>query len=537
MRNTARQVNVSRQGVAPTSAANTAQGASVPAPIGGWDAYSPIAAMPEQNAITLVNFFPQPGSVDLRRGHVIWCDTGSGGPVESLMGYMGQDTSLDKLFAATQGSIYDVTTSTAALIGSGYGSNRWQFTNFAGTGGSYTWMCNGTDVPQYWDGTSMTVTTLTGSGFTPSDIINCVVYRQRIWGVLKDSTKAVYLGLDSVDGACGVFDVGNQFINGGYLIAIGTWSTDATDGPQEYISFLSSQGDVAIYIISDPSIAEGIAYRGRAEISQPVGYRCLCKIGGDLGVITLDGVLPISQVLSYDKAALLGASITKNIRAAINEAMRTSKNHFGWQLHSYPRGTMAILNVPLTEGEEQEQYVMNTITGAWARFTGQNANAWEVFLDHAYFGGNDGVVRLADTGSGDENQTLSAEMVGAFNYYQVRGQLKNWTMLRPNVTIANTFPVLPYMGINVDFGTDATLDPFDFNAGGAAIALWNSAVWNAAIWPGNVATFSTWTSINGFGYCASVRMTVDVPWTTDGVAPQDFKINGFDSIYSVGAFI
>ena len=521
------------------SAANVTQGASIPAPIGGWDVYSPIAAMPPDHAVQLINFFPQPGYVELRRGHLIWCDTGTGLPVESLMGYMAQDSTTDTLIAASNGKLFDVTTATPSTLGTGYGSDRWQFTNFAGISGSYLWMCNGTDKPQYYDGSTITVTNLTvASGsdpFVASDIINVQVYRNRIWGVVKNSTKAVYLGLNAIDGDGFVFDVGPQFINGGYLQAIGTWSTDASDGPNEYIAFISSQGDVAIYNILDPTDPNAISFRGRSEISQPVGWRCLCKIGSDLGVICLDGVLPVSQVLTYDKAALLGASITKNIKGAVTQAVREAKDHFGWQLHSYPRNTMAILNVPLTEGANQEQYVMNTLTGAWGRFQGQYANVWEVFQDLAYFGDNDGVVRLADTSAGDENQTLSADMIGAFNYFDIRGQLKRWTMIRPNITISQTFPVQPQIGINVDFGTDATLDPFDFLAN-TPLPLWNSAIWNEATWPGNVSAI-TWTGLQGYGYCASVRMTVTLPWDSSLIEPQELLVNGFDEQYSPGSYI
>ncbi len=522
------------------SAANVTTDVSIPASVGGWDSgLSPLAAMPAINAIEMVNFFPQPGYVELRRGHLIHCDTGTGLPVETLMGYMGQDTTKDILIAASDGSLFNVTTSTPSTIGTGYLNDRWQFTNFAGTGGSFLWMCNGENIPQYWDGTTLTVTALTGAGFTPADIINVVAYRQRLWGVIKNSTKAVYLPVDSVSGACGVFDVGNQFVNGGYLVAIGTWSTDSNDGPNEYISFISSQGDVAIYIITDPTMADEVLYRGRAEISQPVGRRCLSKIGSDLGVITLDGILPLSQVLTYDKAALIAASITRNIRTAITNSVRAAKDNFGWQLHSYPRNTMAILNVPLSEGIEQEQYVMNTLTGAWGRFQGQNANCWEVFLDLPYFGGNDGVVRQADVSAGDENQTLHGSKQTAFNYFGDTGGLKNIVMIRPNITIDETYPVDPYMGLNVDFGTDehnaGQLAPIEFSTGNV-VSLWNVAIWNSSTWNGDI-TVLNWDSVSALGYCASIHITVDLPWTTSLIAPKTLRFNGFDVLLYRGGFV
>lgn len=517
------------------SAADDANGASIPAPVGGWDAISPLAQMPAKNAVELVNWFPQPGYIEVRRGHVIQCDTGTASPVESLMGYMSQDTTKDILIAASGTSLFDVTGSVPSTLGTGYANARWQFTDFAGTGGSFLWMVNGEDPPQYWNGAALVVPVITRSdGGSPNDFINVTVYNSRLWCVAKNSTKAFYMPLDSVAGTATEFDVGNQFINGGYLQAIGTWATTTTDGPQEFIAFISSQGDVAIYIILDPTTSGGIVYRGRSEISQPVGNRCITKIGGDLGVITLDGVLPLSQVLAYDKAALIGASITKNIRQAITQAVRTGKDFFGWQLHSYPRNTMAILNVPTIENSTQQQYVMNTVTGAWGQFEGQNGSCWEVFHDKPYFGGNDGVVREADVSGGDENQTLTASLLQAFNYFGSRGQLKQFTTIRPNITIDANYPVQPMLGINIDFASNATLDPIELANDNAA--LWNSAIWDAAIWSGNIID-TNWATVSGLGYCAAVTMTVSIPWSENVRTPRDLQINGFDVLMKKGAFI
>lgn len=536
MRNTSLAENQISYGRQRFTAANTSQGASVPSSTGGWDAYSPLQKMPAENAITLINWFPQPGWDELRKGHVVWCDTGTNLPVETVMAYMGQDTTDDKLFAFSNGTMFDVTGNTPSTVSTGYASDRWQFTDFAGTGGSFVWACNGEDTPIFWDGSSLTDASITcDDSADPKGFINVCVYHDRLWLVLKDSTRAYYLDTDAVQGTAHVFDVGNQFINGGRLIAIGTFSTDTINGPNEFICFVSSQGDVAVYLIPDPTTSAGISLRGRSEISQPVGDRCLCKVGSDLAIITFDGVLPLSQVLTYDKAALIGKSITANIRQAVSAAVRSSKDQFGWMLHSYPRGTMAILNVPIEEGVEQQQFVMNTIIGAWAQFEGQNANCWEVFLDRAYFGGNDGIVRLADEAGGDENQTLFADKVGAFDYFGERGVLKRWTMLRPNLTISDAFPVQPMIGMNVDFGTDAVLDPINFG-NGEALALWDTAIWDADIWPGDISSID-WASVSALGYCASIRVTVSVPWSEAVRTPYDLRVNGYDVLYTKGGYI
>lgn len=553
----------------------TSKGTSIPAPIGGWDTMSPISDMPPQNAVELVNWFPQPGWVELRRGFIDHSDTGTGLPVESIMAYQGATANDDRLFAASDGTIWEVDSAASASSLTGLGNDRWQSVNFAGSGGTFLWICNGEDTPRFWDGTNWTTATITG--VTPEDMVSCTIYRNRIWTVLKDSTKAAYLPLDSVQGLAHTFELGGYFSMGGYLQAIAAWSTDVQSGTNEFIVFISSYGETAIFLIYDPSAGDGFAFRGVASLGSPIGRRCVERIGSDLGVITLDGVFPLSQIINYDRAAMQAAAITKNIRSAMTDAARDFGSQFGWQLLSYPLGNMAILNVPIVEGAQQVQFVMNTITGAWCRFEGQSANCWETYHDRAYFGGNDGVVRLADEAAGDENQTLTFDMQCAYNYYASRGQNKRWTTLRPLITKDSTYSVNAEIGLSIDFQLNNALDD-TVGVLGSSLAIWDdpNTKWNEAMWPGRVTT-ATWLAISGIGYCASIRIKGSVDWTADpsgpvwilaegiwndngiwidtavwidtptGIdpnaptdslfVPQVLRVNSFDVLYSEGAFI
>src|SRR5580658_3257659 len=85
----------------------------IPAPIGGWDAQSPLAAMPIQNAVILDNWIPRAGFVEIRRGFVPQ-QTGTPGPVESLMAFRGGPGG-NALFAAAAGKLFNVTTPGGAL--------------------------------------------------------------------------------------------------------------------------------------------------------------------------------------------------------------------------------------------------------------------------------------------------------------------------------------------------------------------------------------------------------------------------------------
>src|SRR5688572_20734002 len=81
---------------------------SPPAPVGGWDAISPLANMPENRAIVLDNWFPTPSDVRVRNGHVLHAKGMGSNAVETLMVYEGLTTAASRLLAVTSGNIYDV---------------------------------------------------------------------------------------------------------------------------------------------------------------------------------------------------------------------------------------------------------------------------------------------------------------------------------------------------------------------------------------------------------------------------------------------
>ena len=78
-------------------------GVSIPAPVGGWDAQSPLAAMPPQNAVILDNFIPRAGYVELRRGYAPW-QLGTPLPVETGMVWRGPLDQADTILAAAGAS-------------------------------------------------------------------------------------------------------------------------------------------------------------------------------------------------------------------------------------------------------------------------------------------------------------------------------------------------------------------------------------------------------------------------------------------------
>lgn len=517
----------------------TARGLSIPAPVGGWDALSPIAAMPPTNAITIDNVFPQAGYLEIRKGHRVHNSLAPvADPVQTVMAYNAPASTDDKLFAAAGTGIYDVTAVATATISpslSGIVNSRYQYVNISTSGGNFLWACNGADDPIYYNGSAWATCAITG--VTATRIANVEVFKGRIWVALNDSLNAAYLPLDSIQGTATTFDLTGVFKSGGFLMAIGSWSVATGSGPNDYLAFVTSRGEVAVYSGSDPtaSDATGFALVNTYKMGAPIGRRCLTKVGADLAMICIDGVVPLSKALLTDRAAALNISISKAIQPFMNQSARDSGENFGWQLIGYPRGTRAILNVPISENVEQHQYVMNTITGGWCRFKGENANCWEIFQDRLFYGGNDGRIYEADCQGFDEGGTIDFDVKSAFNYCDAPGHLKQFTMARALLTTDGQ--ITPGMAVNVDFSDNAEPDLLTQQSN--SNDYWDVALWDGGVWPQTSHVTTNWVSVGGMGYAVSIRMTgsVSSEGITDPAQALLLQINGWDMLVLDGAFL
>ncbi len=525
------------------------KGTSIPAPVGGWDAVSALADMPEDRAVQLVNWFPSTGDVRVRRGHQPHGSGAGSDVVDSLMVYNGLTSATSAMFAVADGSIWDVSASgvATATTETGLGSNRFQYVNFTTSGGKFLWCCNGVDNALHYNGSVWAEPAITG--ITSSDIVNVNAHKNRLWFVLKDSTKAAYLPTGSIAGAATEFQLGGLFTQGGHLVAMATWTRDGGAGSDDLAVFVSSRGQVAVYSGTNPADAATWELIGVYDAGPPIGYRCFNKIGAELMLLNLDGVLPLSKGLVLDRAAQSQVTITLNINSAMNDAARSYKDNFGWELTPYAKGTMAILNVPIQEGESQQQFVMNTITGAWCKFTGMDANCWAVYKDNLFFGGNAGIVYQADTTGLDVSTPIDATGQGAYNYYKSKGRLKQWKMLQPLLTTDSTSR--PSVGISTDFRDNAVLGTPTSSQ--IPSALYDVAVYDADVYAVEGRTVADWTSISGIGQCAAIHFRArtgrdtgvslwgDAVWGTDvwsGSTSGDvvMRLNGFNVIHEDGGF-
>jgi hypothetical protein len=565
--------------VAQQRKANTA---SLPSPIGGWNARDSLAEMNPLDAVQMVNFFPTPTDVTLRKGYTRH-STGITGAVLSLFNYSSPTGR--QLFASTSNTIYNVDTPTATVSLTGITSGEWVHTSLTTAGGSFMPAVNGVDPMIVYDGTrwqksantdtaqtinsitrggtgNLTATlttavahglvtgnTITVAGAVPAEFngtyrvtvtgVSTLTYtmatapsgdastvgtytvkyyitgensntfatvnlfKERLYFVIEDTLDFCYLPVDSISGAVTRFPLGGIFKNGGYLQAMGTWTIDAGYGVDDLAAFVTSNGEVAVYKGSDPSDPNDWALVGIWQLGQTFNRKCMFKFGGDLLVLTEGGLVPLSAGLQSTRLDPR-VNITDKIFYAISQATSAYSSIYGWQINYFAKENMLILNVPVIGGTEQ--YVMHNITKSWAKFTNIRANCWELSGDNMFFGGIGFVGKFYDTNS-DAGTNIRGFVQQAFSYFESRGQLKRFTLVRPILQTDNGLPTV-LCGLSVDFETIDLTSQISFNPSILQTGEWDLDVWDNANWGGGLTTTKIWQGVSGLGYAGSVSLNV-----------------------------
>lgn len=563
--------------------------ASIASPIGGWNARDSVAEMNPLDAVELVNWFPTPSDVTLRKGYSKF-STGMTGQLNSLMNYSSPTT--QEMFGAVGSKIYNTTSSTAVEVFSGLSNDKWQSVNISTAGGNFLVACNGADPVivyngTYWFkiattstgetissithvGTTATLTTATAhnlitgnqvtiSGASPSEyngtfkitvtgtntftyemastpatnatvvgtyiptgitgadsstFVNVNLYKNRLWFTQEDTLKIWYLPVNQLAGAASEINFGGIARNGGYLQAMGTWTIDAGEGVDDYAAFVTSMGECIVYTGTDPTSPSTWALKGVWQLGQTFSRRCFFKWAGDLLLLTQDGLVPMASALQSSRLDPR-VNLTDKIFYAISVAADLYSTNFGWEIAYFAKQNMLIINVPTNDGPQQ--FVMHTITKAWAQFTDIGANCFTVHNDDIYFGGNGFVGKFWDTNA-DDNQNINATVQQAYSYFDSRGTQKRFTMVRPILQVDNGSPAF-LCGINVDFETTNVTGAVTFNPSAIASGIWDSSTWDDATWSGGLVVNKTWQGVSGVGYSAGMYMNlscqdINVRWAS-----------------------
>ena len=468
---------------------------SLPAPTGGWNARDSVASMPITDAVILENWFPSTTYVEMREGYSRYA-TGITGWTETIMQYSGSTT--NKLFAAAGTVIYNITGGGAATSNVTALTNaRWQYVNNTTTGGSYIQAVNGADYMRVYDGTNWYKDTdgvpYNVTGVDTRTCIGITLSHNRVWLTQTGTLKAWYGPTGAIGGAFNALDLSSFCQRGGYLMTIATWTMDAGYGMDDMTVFITSNGEVLVYRGDDPTSTASWGLIGIYWIGSPIGRRCTIKYAGDLLIITRDGVQPMSLALQSSRLNPR-ISLTDKIQIAVSQAVTSYGANYGWQLLPYPNENMLILNIPVSESSSQQQYVMNTITRAWCKFTGWNAACWELYQNEPYFGGNGYVGKAHDT-TADNGTNITCNGLQAFSFFGNRNQIKQFTQMRPLFNVTGSPSVAT--GINIDYDTSDPTSNIAFAP--TTYSTWGTSRWGSATWAPGASVVGNWQGANGIG--------------------------------------
>lgn len=485
--------------------------ASLPPPVGGLNDRDALAQMPNGDAVILENWWVEPSRVVTRKGCIDWA-TGFPAPPRTIFEFAAGDGTY-RLYAASDGKIFDITASGAidpdVFEVDGQSNDEYSVVSVSTPadppGGSYLYLFNGIDNPLFYDGT--TWVSVDGSsnpaitGVSTDSLVFGCVYKNRLFAVVRNSMKAVYLPVGQIGGAVSDVDISAIFQRGGYIVGLYTWTLDAGAGSDDHLVVITSNGEAAVFTGTDPDDATAWQLIGVYYLGRPVGKRSCIRFGGDLLVLCEQGLVPLSEAL-LSSAIDRRATITDKIQNSINRAISSHRQNFGFELCLHPSQNALILNVPAGIGGSY-QYVQNTITKAWTKFTGWNAQTIVNTGLGLYFSDATSV-KQAWVGDNDSGGLIVADALPAFQHFGSPSQNKYFTLIRLYLRTSGNPSIL--YGLNGDFNPQDVTGAMSFTA--PVGMIWGEMTWGDMIWGGSEQALQHWQTIGRIFRYAAPRIKV-----------------------------
>jgi hypothetical protein len=501
------------------------------APVKGWVQSESLAADISAGASVLENFFPTTRGIRPRGGSLRHATVTAG--VRSLMTW--RSGTAERLFACDATAIYNVTSPASPTVQpaadiTGRSSGFYSSVMFAGTGGDFLVAVNGSDDRLLYNGTTWT-TAPAIAGVSSANLSHVWMFKNRLFFVEKNTLNAWCLGVDAIGGAAVKISLSGVFKKGGSLLFGDTWSVDAGDGLDDICVFISTLGEVAAFSGVNPSDPTNWSQEGRYDIGRPLGPNAYFRAGGDLVIATTDGLVPLSAAMNKDPAALTLAAVTRAIEQEWKSQAMARESSLQWSCLKWVARNMAIIGLPTVGASEICAFVVNLLTGAWAKYTGWNISCQAEMGNLAFFGSPDGGVFIAEASGSDDGQPYFSTFVGLYEHLRspviaktVKMARSTWLYRKPFISrVSFSFDYLKRLPAYPDAAAHPSLD------------VWDVGKWDVALWDAGSAeqVVTNWVSTAGEGFALAPNIQI----TNSHTAPPEAELLSVDLLYETGGAV
>lgn len=473
------------------------------APIDGWVIDENLAATRPNSARQMINWWPTRTGVRVRGGCVRRATIPEA--VRKLFAY--RSGSLNILLAFSDVGIYDVTnvsspTTHVTSSVAGRTSGDVSAVNFSTGGVDVLFTVNGAEDAIYFNG--LTWTTPQVNGFDSSTAVFVFEAGERLWMIPRDSRTAYYLPINQFGGDAERLPLEASVSGGGSILFGGTMSSDSGSGFNDRLVFVTTEGHFLLYSSTDPLTMSLV---GRYTIgSRPLGKDAFFEIGGDIEVLTDEGMVSLRQAIARNDVDISLTNRSKPIEPYWQQ-QSIAKRLSNWQVKLWPSRNLAVVALPTTNDRQaKECFVSNLETNAWGYTLGWDTQTIEEFNGEMLFGDSNGGIHFMDLGGSDDGQLYTATCLlnpkhlgtpdAEKEVHMVSTVFRASTPFKTRVTVAtnydNQIPIAP--DANPNFDSD----------------YWDEGEWDVAKWDVDLVeeTVRIRDSVGKTGFVFSPRIQV-----------------------------
>lgn len=499
---------------------------TLPAPVGGVDAKTPLPNMTGEFCIYSYNLTVEEGAVAVRPGYREWAldvEQTSELAIGTLIPFTTAGN--NRLWAVTNEGIWDVSTYNSAPVQelqpnqTGTPLDDWTDVSADAGFGTFTAFTadNGDEYMLYADSKNglfernlsvpstplwIRPNLISPGGSNPDvkaeDVNFVVVHKQRIWLVEQNQTYAHYLGIGAISGATTAFYFGSKFKYGGQLVGLFNWTVDGGAGVDDYLVAVGAGGDLIPYKGIDPSQDDwqnvGSYYIGKP----PRGGRFASEYAGELYLLSSFGVISMSDILkgvdlgdSNNNPMSLSFRITKLLRADV--AARSDS--YGWQMGFVASRGDLIIQTPEGGVQRPLQYVLNLALGAWSFWRDVPMTAFAEWNNELFIGADptslESNVYVMDVSRdnvtitpptlGQNGLDIDFSVLSSFSRLDSPSTYKRVQYVRADFLSVDMPPVTLVTLYDYNISEpSATNSPSDESA--LSTGIWDVSTWDGALW-------------------------------------------------------